>query len=286
MAEIACPRCNNSVQELQSLDAAIIVKLRESGKETENIPPQVCSNCFNELAGSIARGSILVAREKAKEQRKAQLWKSRVNLIKNARKCMGQKAFSEAAVQYEKYLRVIEMVFEVKPGELKPDQFKDSARTQEITVVASAYWDLVRIYDTSNQYGDRQMMVAMKLAQFLRYTPIYPDVMKKAEAFQKTARNPAAVKMLIKMASENKGKCFIASSAFESVVAPEVLLLQRWRDEKLLNYSWGPGFVGVYYFVSPVIARVLDETALGRRVVRQIIRRVLRNKIASLKSSQ
>jgi hypothetical protein len=79
---------------------------------------------------------------------------------------MNDKAFSDAAVAYEKYIKVLEIIFDAKPGELSPEQFKDAARTQELTVVASAYWDLLRIYDTSEKYGDRQAIAAKKLAQF------------------------------------------------------------------------------------------------------------------------
>ncbi len=70
-------------------------------------------------------------------------------LIKKARMCMSQKLYSEAAMSYEKYLKILDIVFDVKKGDrLKPEAFKDSARTTELTVVASVYWDLLRIYDT------------------------------------------------------------------------------------------------------------------------------------------
>ena len=186
MSQVPCPRCGTPSNELQHMDAGLIAKLRESGNE-EQIPPQVCANCFTQLAGSVARGSLLMAREKAKEQKKLMLWKSRVNLIKKARQSMTEKSFSEAAVAYEKYIKVLEVVFDSKPGELNPEQFKDSARTQELTIVASVYWDLLRIYDTSERYGERQSIAAKKLAQFLRFTPIFPDILRKAESFQKTA---------------------------------------------------------------------------------------------------
>ena len=285
MAELSCPRCGTKVAELQSLDPVVIQKIRESGKEA-NVPQQVCGNCFTQLAGSIARGSILLAHEKAKEQRKMQLWKSRVNLIKNARKCMAQKAFSEAAVQYEKYLRVLEMVFDVKAGELKPEQFKDSARTQELTVVASAYWDLIRIYDTGEQWADRQTLAAMKLAQFLRFTPIYPDIMKKAEVFQKSARNPNAVKQFIKMASENKGRCFVATAAFENPWSPEVLFLQDYRDQVLLHKPGGQLFVDFYYWISPPIAELLDKVPFFKPPLRFGLRKLVQLLRASFDNSK
>ena len=273
MSDLQCPKCGKTVAELTTMDAAIADKIRAAGKET-NIPSKVCSDCFTLLAGSVARGSVLIARERALEQKKITLWKSRVNLIKNARLCMGKIAYAEAAVQYEKYVRVLEMVFDAKPGELAPDHFKDSARTQELTVVAMAFWDLLRIYDTGAEYTERQALAAMKLAQFLRFTPIYPEIMKKAEAFQKTARNPAVIKTLLKMASENKGKCFIATSAFGSDTAPEVLILQSFRDRVLFPSPAGRLFVDVYYQVSPPIAWLLDRFPVLKPAVRFALKRI------------
>lgn len=279
MSELQCPRCGNKVSELQAIDSALAAKIQENGN-TETLPGQVCVSCFSQLAGSIARGSVLHAREKAKEQKKLMLWKSRVNLIKKARQHMNDKAYSDAAVQYEKYIKVLEMVFEVQPGGLTPEAFKDSARTQELTVVAGVYWDLLRIYDTSEAYGERMRAAASKLAQFLKFTPIYPDILRKAEAFAKTAKNPAVIRNFIKGAAENKGRCFIATAAFESPYAEEVLLLKKWRDEVLLKSKFGRVFVNIYYRISPPIAAFLDSypqlKPRTRRLLRLFINRALR----------
>lgn len=273
MSQVPCPRCGTPSTELQSVDGALIAKLRESGN-SESLPSQVCANCFNQLAGSVARGSLLMAREKAKEQKKVMLWKSRVNLIKKARQAMQDKAFSDAAVAYEKYIKVLEVVFDAKTGELSPELFKDSARTQELTVVASVYWDLLRIYDTSERYGDRQAAAAQKLAQFLKFTPIYPDLIRKAEAFLKTAKNPNVVKAFLKAASDEKGKCFIATAAFQ-YQSPEVLALRNFRDRHLLNHPAGRLFVKTYYTLSPPIAQLLNKYTFLRSPTRKALRKIV-----------
>ena len=203
------------------------------------------------------------------------LWKSRVNLIKKARQCMQDKMFSDAAVAYEKYLKVLEVVFDAKGGDLSPEQFKDSARTQELTVVASVYWDLLRIYDTSDKYGERQAVAAKKLAQFLKFTPIFPDIIRKAEAFQKTAKNPAVIKNFLKLSSEAKGRCFIATAAFQ-YSSPEVEILQKFRDSFLISNFCGRIFVNIYYYLSPPLARILDKAPLLRSAVRWSLRKIIK----------
>lgn len=271
MSEVQCPRCGNSVEALQPLDAALAKKIREGGS-VEALPSQVCDACFTQLAGGIARGSVLLAREKAREQKKLMLWRSRVNLIKKARSLMNEKMFSDAAVAYEKYLKVLEIVFDSEPGGLTPEAFKDSARTQELTVVASVYWDLLRIYDTSSNYGDRQIAAAQKLAQFLKFTPIYPDIIRKAEAFQKTAKNPGVIKSFLKQSDSNKGRCFIATAAFASPSAPIVLELSDFRDRVLMHSTLGRAFIRLYYRHSPPIAFFLDKHPRLKPLFRVILK--------------
>lgn len=272
MAEVECPKCGNKVASLQSLDPGVVEKLRESG---EDVPAQVCAACSKSLGGTARRGSVLMAREKAREQKKLMLWKSRVNLIKNARGHMQDKMFSDAAVSYEKYLKVLEIVFDASPGSLTPDHFKESARTQELTIVASVYWDLLRIYDTSQKYGERQSQAAKKLATFLKFTPIYPDILRRAETFQKTAKNPSVIRQFLKQAQENKSRCFIATAAFESANAAEVVFLSQYRDYVLNNHLPGKIFVKAYYLVSPSVAALLDRNPKFKPVVRNILRKII-----------
>src|SRR5690606_19768165 len=104
------------------------------------------------LGKNVSKGVKLLAEKKARQQNKVMLWKNRVNLVKQARQLMEAKAFSDAAVAYEKYFRVIEMVYDLKPGELHPKVFNSSIRSKELTLITSILWDLLRIYDTSPRY--------------------------------------------------------------------------------------------------------------------------------------
>jgi hypothetical protein len=273
MSEVQCPRCGNSVFSLEPVDTEVIARVKEKDPQAE-VPSEVCAACLSQMGGTMSKGSVLLAREKAKEQKKLMLWKSRVNLIKKARNSMQSKAFSDAAVAYEKYIKVLEVVFDADSGGLAPEHFKDSARTKELTVVASVYWDLLRIYDTSSKYGDRQSQSAKKLGQFLRFTPIYPDVLRKAESFARSAKNPSVIKSFIKSASEQKGRCFIATSAFEDPAHPTVMNLQLFRDHVLLRSPTGRAINRAYYWVSPPIAGILDKNPKLKPLVRWSLKKI------------
>ena len=189
------------------------VAMQESGEKA--IPEKVCATCFESLSSSVSQGLKLRMEQTMREKNKMMVWKNRVHLIKNARGLMNQKAYSEAAVQYEKYLRVLEVVYNLKKGELSPAVFNNSSRSKELTVIASVYWDLVRIYDTSPRYGDRMQRAAQKLAQFLQFSPIYPDIVKKAEQFAKNGQKSSGYSPISAQHEEpGAGPCFIATAAF------------------------------------------------------------------------
>jgi hypothetical protein len=272
---IQCPRCGIQVTELHAVPGDIAMKLQASG---ESVPGQVCVGCITELQRSVAAssGGVLMAQERAKEQHRLNLWKNRVQLIKQGRTCMSQKMYSEAAAAYEKYLKIMEIVFDCKKGELKPELFKESARHTELTVVASVYWDLLRIYDTSDRYADRQHGCARQLSIFIRFTPIYPDIIRKAEIFQRSAKNPAVIKQFLKMSSESRPRCFIATSAFESVYALEVQQLRFFRDHQLKKHILGRAFTKWYYRVSPKVACLLDKHSWAKPAVRVLLRLLIK----------
>jgi hypothetical protein len=272
---VKCPRCGLDVPELAQVDLEILVKMREAG---ETVPEQVCRPCGAELRKTVrSGGGFLLAQERALEHHRQTLWKSRVNLIKKARNLMNLKAYAEAAVTYEKYLKILEIVFQCKKGEiLTPEHFKDNARTSELTVVASVYWDLLRLYDTSEHYAGRQMEVAKQLALFVRYTPIFPDILKRAEVFVKQARQPEAVRAFLKNASTGGGGCFIATSAFGGRQAVEVSILRFYRDFYLQRYSAGQKFIGIYYKFSPSVAAFMDRHPALKPAVRVIVRLLIK----------
>ncbi|MGE3388174.1 MAG: CFI-box-CTERM domain-containing protein, partial [Bdellovibrionales bacterium] len=193
-------------------------------------------------------------------------------LIKQARGLMGQKAYSEAAVSYEKYLRVLEMVYNLKKGELTPDVFNNSKRSKELTVVASVYWDLVRIYDTSPRYGDRMSQAASKLALFLPFSPIFPDVVKRAESFVRSAKNPQVMRSFLKAVRAGGGRCFIATAVFADGDCPEVQALRQFRDQVLMPSGPGRSFVFWYYRHSPRVADWITHRAWMQSTLRPPLR--------------
>ncbi len=268
-----CPRCGNLSDKFVAIDPAMRVTLEGAGHA--GLPESLCYACYESITSGVSQGLKLRMERDVREKNKMMVWKNRVHLIKNARSMMNQKAYSEAAVQYEKYLRVLEIVYNLKKGELSPAVFNNSSRSKELTLITSVYWDLMRIYDTNPRYGDRMQTASVKLAEFLKYSPIYPDIMKKAEQFSKTSKNPLIMKKFLKATSRRRGPCFIATAVFaDEPYALELRVLRDFRDRALRPHWTGRQMIWIYYRLSPPVAQWIAASPRTSRSARWLLTKI------------
>lgn len=67
-----------------------------------------------------------------------------------------------------------------------------------------------------------------------------------------------------------KGMCFVATAAYGSYLAPEVVLLTGFRDTVLLRSRLGTLFVALYYRTSPPLASVIARSEFLKAVTRRL----------------
>lgn len=73
-------------------------------------------------------------------------------------------------------------------------------------------------------------------------------------------------------ASGGDSRCFIATAAFGSPLAQEVMTLRRFRDRHLLTNGAGRALVAAYYTLSPPVADFIRERHWARQAVRALLR--------------
>ena len=66
-------------------------------------------------------------------------------------------------------------------------------------------------------------------------------------------------------------RCFIATAAYGSALAPEVRVFRRFRDEVLLNAPGGRALVDLYYRISPPVASAVARSRELRCAARFIL---------------
>lgn len=89
-------------------------------------------------------------------------------------------------------------------------------------------------------------------------------------------QNNAILKSNVAMASQgSSGGCYIATMAFGSYDAPEVMELRRFRDESLAKSMLGRLFIRVYYMLSPYLVRLLEDDVRINEHIRKLLIRFI-----------
>jgi hypothetical protein len=272
MSTQKCPSCKNDVAELINLDEAYRKNLSEH--VGIDAPPSVCANCHASYDKKLRTQNDKETRRAGKEASRLNLWRRRVDIMRDARDRFANKDFSGAVVSYEKYLRVIEMIYDVKPNQLKVTFFNNTARAKELVLITSTYWDLIRIYDQSDRFSTRFQQCAEKLVEFLPFTPMYHELVNRIQDHKKIAKHKDVFQKIYKQVQKKKKRCFIATAAFQTPEDPHVKILCSYRD-RILNQNWaGKTFTRAYYVLSPPVAQVLDHSPFLRAVARKALTRL------------
>ena len=265
-----CPVCGAQTPNLSKIDTGLKLHLQEQGQT--NIPDEACSSCLKNFRRTVSKGSQLRAKEEAKASLKQELWKNRIGLIKHGKHLLAHNDLAEAAVSFEKYLKILEVVYGVGREKFEPKLFRD--RPKEITIICSVFWDLMLIYDAHIKYKSKQELMAKKLADFLRFSPLFASIIRKAEKEMRKAKNPAAYKLLLKLCNVQASRCFIATASFYPT-HPVVQDLCLFRDQYLRERRWGRISIAIYYFISPRIAQWIDNSSLLKKSSQKILMRVV-----------
>ncbi len=68
-----------------------------------------------------------------------------------------------------------------------------------------------------------------------------------------------------------KGGCFVATAVYGGRDHPNVIELQRFRDDYLLATCGGRAFVRFYYWVGPALARLISNRPMLHKLTKIVL---------------
>ena len=82
-----------------------------------------------------------------------------------------------------------------------------------------------------------------------------------------TMKHPLGIDVIAKLEKENKSGCFIATASMGSYEHPAVMELRYFRDNWILQKSWGEGFVKWYYHYGAIAAKIIEKSSILKKII-------------------
>ena len=94
------------------------------------------------------------------------------------------------------------------------------------------------------------------------------SILSENEAIKASLKN---LKKATAKKQKKEGGCFIATATMGSYDHPTVLHLREFRDDYLLDRTWGITFTEIYYRCSPYIAKIIQKNKLLKLISHYIL---------------
>ncbi len=200
----------------------------------------------------------------------------RITIARDGKQFSERRDFAAAIAQYRRFLAITARAQNVEVSELRPELFDKSQQTGESLLISSILLDTIKILDKlDNENAKEERSMCHRL--FIRFTVGQPfqnfaaESLRKFIVYRKTVRHKTEFWNTYN-AIRVKRFCAVASWAFESPQAPEVLRLRRFRDQYLVSNVAGRWFVSAYYRFGSDMADVLDQIPGAKPMVRSTLR--------------
>ena len=175
----------------------------------------------------------------------------RVTIAREGRTYVERRNYPAAMAAYRRFLSITARSFKVEIENLSPSQFEERNRIAESLIISSIFFDLMKILDKLDSPSARdERILYHKL--FLRFTKGMPFQHFAAENIRKHLVYSNSLKNKNEFwatyrAIVGRSFCLVATWAFDSDSAPDVVRLRRFRDEVLWPSRSGRAFTRWYY---------------------------------------
>jgi hypothetical protein len=203
----------------------------------------------------------------------------RISIARQGRIHFEKNELSEAMQNYRRFLNITARSFDVEMKDMHPKYFEEKYRVSESLLVSAICLDLAKILDHIDSAESRTER-SLLLRLFVSFTLGMPfqffvsENLRKFLQYSKTVEHRSEFDTAYQQIRKHN-MCFVATAAFQSAEAPEVIALQRLRDQVLRKNFAGRMFIHFYYFIGPWLAK-LTEIPGARMGVKWALSRFVR----------
>lgn len=214
------------------------------------------------------RSTIEKKIEQAKEERKRDMFRRRIDIARLGVADYENKKFVEATKSFHAYIQILEEWKKVPPGGLTPSLFDKKLDLPELLLITGVFWDLVKLYDRTKgerAYKDFKLYLS-KYVLFVKGMPfegLCLETMRKYIQLDKPMHRAEFKEAYKKMGGSN---CFVAGALLDEIDVETIPALRRYRDERMSTSLGGRALIQAYYAVGPSMAWVVERLPRGIRV--------------------
>lgn len=214
-----------------------------------------------------AKKQVELQLKQAEDENRRNLLEKRIGYVTAGLKAYEAKKVTEAVINYQSFIKILEGVKGVSPGGLTPSHFDREKELGDLLLLVGIYWDLTKLFDHTKSDARKQefMQYLEKFVLFSKGTswqPMCAEILRRYLAAEKP-KHRAEFRNAYQLIGD--GKCFIVTALMQETRFETLPILWRFRDEVLMNYGAGRAFVRVYYFVGPRIAARIEKLPSGGR---------------------
>lgn len=226
-------------------------------------PPNNSENTGKRSGRGTVEEQILDSHKKKQERQFLEDLSKRIAIAREGKVYMERKDFASAMTSYRRYLSLTARALKVDATELKPSLFDVDSRNSESLLITAVYLDLMKMLDRlQSSSADEERKLYQRM--FIRFTvgqsfqAFAAENLRKYIYYTKGVRHK---KEFIETynAIKVKGSCFVATWAFASEDAPEVVRLRTFRDQHLRSTAMGRFLISTYYKSGPTLVRGLSS---------------------------
>jgi len=200
----------------------------------------------------------------------------RITIAREGRTHIERRNYPAAMQSYRRFLAITAKSFKVEIEEITPAHFDEKSRVAEALILSSIFFDLLKILDKLDSPAAREER-QLYHRLFLRFTKGMPFQHFAAENIRKSLVYSNSIVNKPEFwntyrAIVGRSFCIVATWAFDSDSAVEVVRLRRFRDEVLLKTYPGRAFVRAYYRHGHHVVEALADVPGSREVAQRVLK--------------